>query len=670
MNFSGSGDRRVRYGVGSGVRGGVGLGDGGRREEVEGRREEVERERDLAWLDGFGGLAATNAPVNSTDAFVAGVGGGEAVPGRVTTGRVETEQVLDALVPGWRNDPDAFENAMGRVQSWTDPSDNVSRVLGAAVTNVGGAVRGDYESVVNPLADSGRPGALNAPTLSDALRAEGVPEGLALASEFVVPDPLGAGRAADLIPVVGAFGVGFKGFGRLAGDLPEGMLVDEYPEVGAQMPKEEFEDLLLDQIVDTNANVYPADGLSKPITGGQRTQNAVALEQALVDAGIAADEQQAGLMLSETTSGNYVNHALSDIWVDETQFDVGGEIPRGKLFQGFTGNATDDVIPVAGSSNLEDADKKPFSGEVPETFLERTVELYGKPGHRAWNYAVNGFLRNLDVVRDYNQFAFTPGSGNSSTPIISQSEYDEGRRVFEEAIDAMDKTFVDIPSSSQPITLYRSQEIPSNWVSGGEEGLNGLVLQDPGYSSASVRPVSAASFLRGNYPFKTNPVTGETTGGRYPVFMKIHVPSGAPVAPIQNLSVYPSEHEVLLPRNLRLTVKNVEKKVNDNHGGTYFIVDAEPDFSDVPYANESDLLSAGPTKSASRLLTLLDDSSTEAMTYDEALKELGQISIDELDELVAVLSGKTSSGEQLTPREEFLLQVVQDMGGGMSMDVN
>ena len=59
---------------------------------------------------------------------------------------------------------------------------------------VGGVIEGR-----NPLEAA----AFGGPLVSDALRERGAPEWLAVGSEFLVPDPTGASRAGDMVPLAG-----------------------------------------------------------------------------------------------------------------------------------------------------------------------------------------------------------------------------------------------------------------------------------------------------------------------------------------------------------------------------------------------------------------------------------------------------------------------------------
>lgn len=78
------------------------------------------------------------------------------------------------------------------VQAWAAPFiDNPSRLIGALVAGQ------------NPLAGDRSAATLDAPTVSEALLARGVHPALAAGAELFVPDPTGAGKVADLLPLLG-----------------------------------------------------------------------------------------------------------------------------------------------------------------------------------------------------------------------------------------------------------------------------------------------------------------------------------------------------------------------------------------------------------------------------------------------------------------------------------
>lgn len=92
----------------------------------------------------------------------------------------------------------AMEENPEAVQSWMDPLEGPSRALGAAVAGQ------------NPFVD----GRIEGPLISEALSERGVHPLLAMAAEFFVPDPLGATRALDIIPMLGVI-AGFRGLRSL-----------------------------------------------------------------------------------------------------------------------------------------------------------------------------------------------------------------------------------------------------------------------------------------------------------------------------------------------------------------------------------------------------------------------------------------------------------------------
>jgi len=107
---------------------------------------------------------------------------------------------LNLLAPGFEGDPEgAMLDLEQRVGSWTEPFDQPSRLLGSAVSNVAGVLGVEGGEVESPFVE----GRVEGPLLSESLRELGAPEWAAMASEFLVPDPVGAGKATDLVPLLG-----------------------------------------------------------------------------------------------------------------------------------------------------------------------------------------------------------------------------------------------------------------------------------------------------------------------------------------------------------------------------------------------------------------------------------------------------------------------------------
>lgn len=80
-----------------------------------------------------------------------------------------------------------YEN---EIASWVAPLEGTSRALGAAVQGESPFRWGE--------------GGIHGPMLSEALREAGAPEWASLLSEFLVPDPFGAGKVTDLVPLFAA----------------------------------------------------------------------------------------------------------------------------------------------------------------------------------------------------------------------------------------------------------------------------------------------------------------------------------------------------------------------------------------------------------------------------------------------------------------------------------
>lgn len=81
----------------------------------------------------------------------------------------------------------AYAENADSIEPWLEPFNNISRVFGSAVSGQ------------NPFQDGG----ITGPMLSEALMARGVNPLLANAAEFLVPDPTGAHKVTDLIPLLG-----------------------------------------------------------------------------------------------------------------------------------------------------------------------------------------------------------------------------------------------------------------------------------------------------------------------------------------------------------------------------------------------------------------------------------------------------------------------------------
>lgn len=77
------------------------------------------------------------------------------------------------------------------VQAWAAPFiDNPSRLIGALIAGQ------------NPLAGDRSTAVIDGPTVAEALMNRGVHPALAMGAEFLVPDPTGAGKLGDLVPLL------------------------------------------------------------------------------------------------------------------------------------------------------------------------------------------------------------------------------------------------------------------------------------------------------------------------------------------------------------------------------------------------------------------------------------------------------------------------------------
>src|SRR5690606_1568641 len=123
-------------------------------------------------------------------------------------------------------EPLTLDETLRSLQTWVDPLDNPSRVMGAAITG-----QNPLDVSDSTLAEEERP-----PTLGRALVDLGAPEWLGMASELlVVPDPTFAGRLRDLFLMAGIV-PGFSGLGKLVEGTPDGLR----RRIGEDLPEGRF----------------------------------------------------------------------------------------------------------------------------------------------------------------------------------------------------------------------------------------------------------------------------------------------------------------------------------------------------------------------------------------------------------------------------------------------
>lgn len=104
-----------------------------------------------------------------------------------------------------------LEENQHSIQSWTQPFEGPSRAIGSLI-----AGRNPFQG-----------GRIEGPTVSEALTDRGVHPAVAMGAEFLVPDPTGASRAADLIPLLGLLMNVPKGLQRALSEGVHPSLLDE-----------------------------------------------------------------------------------------------------------------------------------------------------------------------------------------------------------------------------------------------------------------------------------------------------------------------------------------------------------------------------------------------------------------------------------------------------------
>lgn len=98
------------------------------------------------------------------------------------------------------------------IDSWMDPLNNISRVLGSAISGQNPFRWGE--------------GGVSGPMVGEALVNRGVDPTVAALAEFLVPDPTGAKRVTDLIPLVGMLPL-LRAFRNDPGAFERILLADE-----------------------------------------------------------------------------------------------------------------------------------------------------------------------------------------------------------------------------------------------------------------------------------------------------------------------------------------------------------------------------------------------------------------------------------------------------------
>ncbi len=190
-----------------------------------------------------------------------------------------------------------MEENPSTVESWLGPLENTSKVIGSAIEGQSPFVWG--EGGIRP----------DAPTFAQALEAKGVPPGWALAADMLLtPDPVGAGRLADLVPLMGLTFMGFRGLRSLIPDANDplqaamewsklyGSSRGSFPELGPEEHRvihQELRNTARQLLEGSGQFVAPTGGMMNPedtaqlasdlsdVLYGSRTPQSVELEDGL-----------------------------------------------------------------------------------------------------------------------------------------------------------------------------------------------------------------------------------------------------------------------------------------------------------------------------------------------------------------------------------------------------
>lgn len=212
---------------------------------------------------------------------------------QVANQKAITDVTLGAVEQGaqWMADnPDT-------VQSWLGPLEGPSKAVGSVVAGQSPFQWG--EGGIRP----------DAPTFAEALEARGVPRGWALAADMLLtPDPVGAGRLADLVPLMGLTFMGFRGLRSLIPDADDplqaamewskvyGSSRGSFPELGPEEHRvihQELRNTARQLLEGSGQFVAPTGGMMNPedaaqlasdlsdVLYGSRTPQSVELEDGL-----------------------------------------------------------------------------------------------------------------------------------------------------------------------------------------------------------------------------------------------------------------------------------------------------------------------------------------------------------------------------------------------------
>lgn len=290
----------------------------------------------------------------------------------------------------------AMEENTDAVESWTRPIDGISRLIGSAVAGQ------------NPFVD----GHLEGPLLSEALLERGVNPALANLAEFLVPDPTGAKRIRDLMPLLG-----FVPFMRTLRERPNlaGRVVTAIDSPGGVWGM--WQDL---------ADAFPgsrisADGNSITLYGGRGLQPGVASAISDAPAGTTSqmtisrydlDSLYIDMIVGSESDGN----AVRDLLLPVLDFaDAHGVTLRGSA-HGFTDRmSTEELMDIYTRLGFE-----PDNG--PGWLGQRSVEVTRRP------VPLDDHQRTEELERRlrHSQGVQAPGLNAEDTATLDEWLWSEG----------------------------------------------------------------------------------------------------------------------------------------------------------------------------------------------------------------------------------------------------
>jgi hypothetical protein len=423
------------------------------------------------------------------------------------------------------------------VSSWTEPLDGVSQAIG-------GLIQGQ-----NPLAAAAAHGSKSA---GEALVERfNLPPVVGAMLDFIVPDPVGASRAADLVPLLGfllpmrrAFSPGNRGHEVIKAIEAQNPNVDLDVELREPMIRNHEMKSSLLFTNDTEADIVQQQLFDRIVATG----------------GTPNDADQ--YLLAPYKSANVADHQRSGYGISS---NVG--TPEAQLLKAYTDEGN---VPVLGAvtGNL--------SPNAPSIFGTRHISDNGL------DWLSGGDINDSSVYKIINR--------NLRRPIeeLRANLTPRDLKAFQELVAVFDGIFDGrFKSSARAVgyrgSMIRDSRLPAD-IRRNPGAMIGQIISDAGYGSFSDEAEVAYRFLR-TKGFKQ--VEPDQIG----YIMQVEIPQGSPTIPMRYTSKAAGEEEILFPRQMRYRVVDIEPRSKYPRAPAgavpaddveYYFMLVEPDFSMTP----------------------------------------------------------------------------------------